>query len=270
MSPVKAKGTKKGRGATWNPRIVAFCCNWCSYAGADLAGVSRYSVPTSFRIIRIMCSGRMDPAQCTALLEEGMDGVMVLGCPPGDCHYLEGNYQAEIKMSWAKALLRSTQFGDDRLLFDSVAASESQRFVSVITEFIDRIRRLGPNTIKEPENQEVREELEAVTRTLQDFRLRALVGKVRTIRRDGNVFGRVIKRSDLDDLVADAMESEYLRNAILVISSERDWSVPQLADRLSRPTRQIMRHIIRLRQRNLLELTRIEGDDPFYKAIGGV
>jgi F420-non-reducing hydrogenase iron-sulfur subunit len=270
MSTVRDKVTEKGGGLSWDPRIVAFCCNWCSYAGADLAGVSRYTVPTSFRIIRIMCSGRMDPAQCTALLEEGMDGIMVLGCPPGDCHYFEGNYHAEIKMHWAKALLKDTQFGDERLLFDSVAASEGQRFVTVITDFIDRIRRLGPNTIKEPENQGVREELEAVTRTLQDFRLRALVGKVRTIRKNGNVFGATIKQSDLNDLVTNAMESEYLRNAILVLSSERDWSVPQLAERLSKPTRQIMRHVVRLRQRNLLELTRIEGEDPFYKAIGGV
>ena len=166
-------------------------------------------------------------------------------------------------------MLKNTHFGDDRLVLDSIAASESQRFVEVVTDFIERIKDLGPNTISEPENRDVREELEAVTTTLQDFRLRALIGKVRTIRNDGNVFGETIKRNDLDALVRDAMDSEYLRNAILVLSRERDWSVPQLSQRLQRPKRQIMRHIVRLRQRNLLELTRIEGDDPFYKAIGG-
>lgn len=269
MAPVKAKGMDETGGLNWEPRIVAFCCNWCSYAGADLAGVSRYSIPTSFRIIRIMCSGRMDPSQCTTLLREGMDGIMILGCHPGDCHYLEGNFFAEIKMYWAKELLKNTRFGDERLLFDSIAASEANRFATVVTGFIETIRRLGPNPVNEPGNEGVREELEAVTRTLQDFRMRALVGKVRTIRSDGNVYGETISRSDLDYLVRDAMDSEYLRNAILVLSAGRDWSVPQLAERLGRPARQVMRHIVRLRQRNLLELTRIEGDDPFYRAVGG-
>ena len=269
MTHVKGDGERVAGGTPWEPRIVAFCCNWCSYAGADLAGVSRVQIPTNFRIIRIMCSGRIDPALCTRLLAEGMDGIMVLGCHPGDCHYLDGNYFAEIKMYWAKELLKRTRFGDERLMLDWVSASEGQRFASIVSGFIDRIRGLGPNPVSDPDNRSMREELEAATLTLNDFRLRALMGKVRTIRDEGNVYGEAVKRADLDAIVGDAMDSEYVRNAILVVSTDRDWSVPQLAKRLHRSPQQVMRHVVRLRQRNQLALTRIEGDDPFYKRMGG-
>ncbi len=254
----------------WEPRIVAFCCNWCSYAGADLAGVSRVQMPPNFRIIRIMCSGRVDPAICAQLLREGMDGVLVLGCHPGDCHYLEGNYFAEIKMQWAKHLMSKTGMGDGRLMLDWVSASEGQRFGEIVTGFQKSVKALGPNDVLKEGNERLREELDAIIRTLSDFRLRALMGKVRTIRDDGNVYGETIKRSELDTLVADAVESEYVRNAILVAAKDRDWTVPQLAQHLGRPTEQVMRHVVRLRQRNLIGLTRIEGLDPYYKTLGGV
>ena len=269
MTPALNDKKRVGGETQWEPRIVAFCCNWCSYAGADLAGVSRVQIPTNFRIIRIMCSGRIDPALCTRLLSEGMDGVMVLGCHPGDCHYIDGNHFAEIKMHWAKELLKRTAFGDERLMLDWVSASEGQRFASIVSGFIDRIKALGPNPISDPRNQEMREELEAATLTLNDFRLRALMGKVRIIRDEGNVYGEAVKRTELDAIVGDAMDSEYLRNAILVMSTDREWSVPQLAERLHRSTQQVMRHVVRLRQRNMLALTRIEGDDPLYKRMGG-
>jgi F420-non-reducing hydrogenase iron-sulfur subunit len=254
----------------WEPRIVAFCCNWCSYAGADLAGVSRVQMPSNFRIVRIMCSGRVDPAICAQLLREGMDGVLVLGCHPGDCHYLEGNYFAEIKMQWARYLMSKTSMGDGRLMLDWVSASEGQRFADIVTGFQQSVKALGPNPVLKEGSERLREEVDAIIRTLSDFRLRALMGKVRTIRDDGNVYGETKKRSELDALVADAVESEYVRNAILVAAMDRDWTVVQLAKHLGRPTEQVMKHVVRLRQRNLLGLTRIEGLDPYYKTLGGV
>ncbi len=269
MAPPKAKGKTSSREGAWEPRIVAFCCNWCSYAGADLAGVSRVQIPPSFRIVRIMCSGRIDPALCVEVLRKGVDGVMVLGCHPGDCHYMNGNYFAEIKMFWAKELLKKTEFGDERLLLDWVSASEDQRFASIVSDFIDTVTDLGPNPIDDPDNQEMREQLDSAIATLNDFRLRALMGKVRTIRDSGNVYGESIPRSELDALVGDAVDSEYVRNIILVMATGRDWSVPQLAERLDRSPQEVMRHVVRLRQRNLLTVSRIDGEDPYYKTIGG-
>jgi F420-non-reducing hydrogenase iron-sulfur subunit len=269
MTPPARAKEKAANAATWEPRIVAFCCNWCSYAGADLAGVSRVQIPSSFRIVRIMCSGRIDPELCVRLLREGLDGVLVLGCHPGDCHYIEGNYFAEIKMEWAKHLMNETSFGSGRLLLDWVSASEDQLFATIVTDFIDSIKELGPNPIDDAGSQDMRDELDAVDMTLSDFRLRALMGKVRTIRDNGNVYGESVLRSELDALVRDAVESEYLRNAILVLARDKEMSVPELARRLDRDPQQIMRHVVRLRQRNALEFTKIKGNDPYYKTMGG-
>ena len=269
MTPEAKVKKKTAKGAPWEPRIVAFCCNWCSYAGADLAGVSRVQMPSDFRIVRIMCSGRIDPELCVRLLREGMDGVLVLGCHPGDCHYIDGNYFAEIKMEWTLNILKKTKFGDRRLILDWVSASEDQLFASIVSQFQDTIRGLGPNPINEPDNQAIRDELDAVLMTLSDFRLRALMGKVRTIRQEGNVYGETVRRSELDAIVADAVESEYLRNTILVLARDKDWSVPMLSKRLNRDSELILKHVVRLRQKNALGFTKIEGDDPYYKTIGG-
>jgi coenzyme F420-reducing hydrogenase delta subunit len=226
-------------------------------------------MPTNFRIIRIMCSGRVDPELCVRLLREGLDGVLVLGCHPGDCHYIEGNYFAEIKMQWTKDLLDKTDFGSDRLMLDWVSASEDQIFASIVSGFQNKVKELGPNPINEKGSQNLRDELDAALITLRDFRLRALMGKVRTIRDDGNVYGENIRRSELDALVADAVESEYVRNGILVVAKDKDWSVPDLAKRFDRDSEEIMRHVVRLRQRNVLGLAKIEGNDPYYRTIGG-
>jgi coenzyme F420-reducing hydrogenase delta subunit len=254
----------------WDPKVVAFCCNWCSYAGADLAGVSRVQIPPNFRIVRIMCSGRMDPELSVRLLREGMDGVLVLGCHPGDCHYIEGNYFAEIKMQWTRELLAKTEFGAERLMLDWVSASEDQRFAQIVGGFQDKIRELGPNPINDKGSAAMREELDAALLTLADFRLRALMGKVRTIRDDGNVYGEVKKRSELDELVSNAVESEYMRNHILVLAKDSDMTVPMLAERMETSPETVMTQVVRLRQKNLLGLAKIEGLDPYYTTIGGV
>ncbi len=125
------------------PNILAFCCNWCSYAGADLAGVSRLQMPSNFRIIRVMCSSRVDPEHIIYAFKNGIDGVLVLGCHPGDCHYINGNYKTEMRVLLLKKLL--DQFGIDerRLKLEWVSASEGSRFQEVITSFTAEMKELG-------------------------------------------------------------------------------------------------------------------------------
>jgi hypothetical protein len=154
-------------------------------------------------------------------------------------------------------------------MLDWVSASEDQLFASIVSGFQNKVKELGPNPINEKGSQNLRDELDAALITLRDFRLRALMGKVRTIRDDGNVYGENIRRSELDALVADAVESEYVRNGILVVAKDKDWSVPDLAKRFDRDSEEIMRHVVRLRQRNVLGLAKIEGNDPYYRTIGG-
>lgn len=128
----------------WEPKIVAFLCNWCSYAGADLAGTSRIQYPSSIRVIRVPCSGRIDPLFILASLQKGADGVLVSGCHPGECHYLTGNYSARRKFALLKSLLEYVGLEEGRVQFSWVSASEGVRFAKVVEEVTTRIRALGP------------------------------------------------------------------------------------------------------------------------------
>ena len=128
----------------WTPRIVAFLCNWCSYAGADLAGTSRLQYPPSIRVIRVPCSGRINPQYIIKALADGADGVMVSGCHPGDCHYLTGNMYARRRFSVLRRLLSLAGYHPDRVQFTWVSASEGGRFAQVVAEITERVRKLGP------------------------------------------------------------------------------------------------------------------------------
>jgi len=133
--------------ADWNPRIVVFACNWCSYAGADTAGVSRIQQQPHFRMIRVMCSGRIQPAFVLRAFEKGADGVLVSGCHFGDCHYVFGNHRAVEQFEKTKRVVQLLGLEDERLRLEWISAAEGVRFAQVINEFTDQIRRLGPSPI---------------------------------------------------------------------------------------------------------------------------
>jgi F420-non-reducing hydrogenase iron-sulfur subunit len=128
----------------FEPRIVAFCCNWCSYAGADLAGTSRMQYAPNIRVIRVMCSGRVNPLFVLKALSIGADGVLVLGCHPGDCHYIEGNYKAMRRFPLLKKMLKQFGIEEERVRLEWVSASEGARFAEVTNDFTQTIRTLGP------------------------------------------------------------------------------------------------------------------------------
>jgi F420-non-reducing hydrogenase iron-sulfur subunit len=128
----------------WKPKIVAFLCNWCSYAGADLAGISRLQYPPNVRIVRLPCSGRINPLYIFKALQEGADGVLVSGCHPGDCHYISGNLVARRKFAMMKRLLEYVGFEAGRVQFSWVSAAEGQRFADLITEVTETVKNLGP------------------------------------------------------------------------------------------------------------------------------
>lgn len=129
----------------WEPKIVAFLCNWCSYAGADLAGTSRIQYPPNVRIIRVPCSGRVNAFFILSSLQKGVDGVLVSGCHPGECHYLTGNYSARRKFALLKSLLEFVGIEEGRVQFSWVSASEGVRFGKLIEKVTSQIRTLGPS-----------------------------------------------------------------------------------------------------------------------------
>ncbi|MCR4427768.1 MAG: hydrogenase iron-sulfur subunit [Caldiserica bacterium] len=129
----------------FEPKIIAFLCNWCSYAGADLAGVSRFQYPPHVRVIRVPCSGRINPLFILKALYEGADGVLVSGCHPGDCHYQSGNYFARRRLEVFKKLLEFLGINPARLKMAWVSASEGAQFAQLIREFTSEIKEAGRN-----------------------------------------------------------------------------------------------------------------------------
>jgi coenzyme F420-reducing hydrogenase delta subunit len=127
---------------TREPTIVAFLCNWCSYAGADLAGVSRLQYPANVRVIRVPCSGRVDPLYIIKALQEGADGVLVSGCHPGDCHYISGNLVARRKFAMLKSFLGYLGIEPERVQFSWVSASEGGRFAALIEKVVNDVKKL--------------------------------------------------------------------------------------------------------------------------------
>jgi F420-non-reducing hydrogenase iron-sulfur subunit len=132
----------------FEPKILVFCCNWCSYAGADLAGVSRLQMPPYFRSIRVMCSARVDPEFVIRAFEKGADGVLVAGCHPADCHYIGGNYRTRRRMALMKMLIQQFGFDPDRLRLEWVSAGEGEKFQKTIIEFTNTVKEMGPSPFR--------------------------------------------------------------------------------------------------------------------------
>ena len=133
----------------FKPKIIAFLCNWCSYTGADLAGTSRLKYAPNIRVIRVMCSGRVDPTFVLKAFKEGADGVMILGCHPGDCHYHEGNYKCLRRFHLLEKFVQQMGIEKQRLHLDWISASEGKQFAETVDKVTANIMKLGPCRVKE-------------------------------------------------------------------------------------------------------------------------
>jgi coenzyme F420-reducing hydrogenase delta subunit len=135
--------------ADWKAKVLVFCCNWCSYAGADLAGVSRLQMPSNFRVIRVMCSARVDPDFVLRAFQKGADGILVAGCHPADCHYIGGNYRTRRRMALLRMLIKQFGLDKDRLQLEWISAGEGEKFQQTIRNFTAKIQELGPSPVRE-------------------------------------------------------------------------------------------------------------------------
>jgi F420-non-reducing hydrogenase iron-sulfur subunit len=132
----------------WEPKILAFCCNWCSYAGADAAGLERRQIPATVRVIRVMCSGRIDPAFVLMGFLEGADAVLVTGCHIGDCHYVDANYKTRNRYEFLKEFVEELGLDPDRLQLRWISASEGPIFADMVREVTEKVKRLGPSPLR--------------------------------------------------------------------------------------------------------------------------
>ena len=251
---------------TFEPKILGFLCNWCCYAGADLAGVSRMQYPPNIRVIRVMCSGRIDPKFIFESLRVGADGVFIGGCHLGDCHYLEGNYEAVKKFEMVQKFLKLINL-DNRVKLEWVSASEGARYASVITEFTEHIRSLGPSPAGgDNTDEELLKKLRAMEDAAEGDRLRALVGRERKITEQENVYGEQVSLEKFNEIFDSAIIEEYERNRILVSLEKERKSVKDLAAELEIDPSIVLEHMTILKTRGLVDFGEFVGITPmFYK-----
>lgn len=255
----------------FEPDILGFLCNWCSYAGADLAGVSRFQYPPNVRIIRVMCSARVDPTIVLEAFIRGLDGVMVLGCHLGDCHYMTGNYYTERRMKTTKNVLKNVGLSPERLLIDWVSASEGERFATLVKDFTERIRKLGSlgnETDLEP--QQLRTRLVAAKEALTQDRIRWLVGRERELVEDKNVFGEKVSQEEFDQLILQTIEKEFAKRRILLSMGEDALSVMEIAQIVEASPRKVLRNMVSLERDGLVSIVGIEGNSPKYQRTRGI
>ena len=254
---------------SFEPKILGFLCNWCSYAGADLAGVSRIQYPTNIRVIRVMCSGRVDPSFVADAFINRIDGVLVLGCHLGDCHYLTGNYEAEIKMKALSKLLDLIDFSN-RMRLDWVSAAEGNKFAQIVTEFTNHIQKLGPSPLNDKQKEsQVADSLQAVKNVLDDSRLRGLIARQRELVTEENVYGEKISVEKFENLIEDVVKNEYIRHKIIIKIKEKGKSVPTIADEIGIKARDVLEHIVVLRARGLVDVAEINEEIPTFISIMG-
>lgn len=244
----------------FEPKILGFLCNWCAYAGADLAGVSRIQYPANIRVIRVMCSGRVDPLLVLKSFKHGIDGVAVLGCHPGDCHYQTGNYQAERKMQMTKRVLEKIGVEPERLYLDWVSAAEGRRFSDVITDFTTKIKEIGP--IKEI--KDFRQRISIGEGIVESVRIRWLVGKERELLEFGNVFNEKIEEDGFKDLIWRNIVIEYNKGRIFSLIKETPQTVKNIAEELNMPKADVARYLTNMENNGEVSLLDFKGNSPRY------
>jgi coenzyme F420-reducing hydrogenase delta subunit len=211
-----------------------------------------------------MCSGRVDPKFIFEALRVGADGVIVLGCHLGDCHYLEGNYEAEKKFDMVKKFLKLIDF-DDRVRLDWVSASEGARYASVITEFTEYIKKLGPSPVGgENPDKDLLNKLRAIENAAGGDRLRALVGRERKITEQENVYGEKLSLEKFNDNFDSAIIEEYQRNRILIALEKDSKSVKDLAYDLKIDPSIVLEHMVMLKSRGQVDFGEFVGITPMF------
>jgi len=237
----------------FKPRILGFLCNWCSYAGADLCGVSRYQYPPSIKVIRVMCSGRVDLEFVLRAFANGNDGVFIGGCWLGECHYTtEGNYDALSMMHLGKKLLEHTGLNPDRLRLESVAASEGIRFAEVVTDFTARLKELGPIGTGEGMDQNaLKLKLEAIRKLLPYIKL-VEREKLRVRFENKREYEEFFASDELNSLFNELIADKLAISQIMVLLQKQTLSTGEIADSLGMSPSEVSKHLKRSARQRLV------------------
>ena len=216
-----------------------------------------------------MCTGRVDPATVAGAFKKGLDGIMVIGCHFGDCHYITGNVQAKIKMDMTRRLLQHIGVSEDRLAFRQCSSGEAAIFVELVSKFNERIRSLGPiggggDVLKAPE---IFKKLEAAEAVLAGEKMRWVIGKKTEFMESGNKYGEIFTEHEFDRAIDMIIVEEFETQEILGKLKERAQSVKGLAETLAIPSQRVFRYVTALNRREMIQLEKVDGRTPMYQLV---
>lgn len=241
----------------FEPLIVAYCCNWCSYAGADLAGTSRFEYPVNIRIVRIMCTGRVDPILVFEALRMGADGVLIAGCHPGDCHYQKGNFMMEKRFDYIKEAVKSVGIEPERVRLEWVSASEGGKWAALVREMTEEIRRLGPNPLRFARDAK---KTEAALDAFKSQRLRWVVGR--------SQIKVEIEEEKYRQTVDSIMHVEIERHMITrALKDKGPLTAEELAQLTGLQPNRTVQHLIALRRDGLVTEAGEKSDQYLYQLV---
>lgn len=243
----------------FEPKVLALLCNWCSYAGADLAGVSRFQYPPTIRVMRTMCSGRVDPLYIVEGLASGFDAVFVFGCHIGDCHYLEGNHYTVQRMDVVKKLLDLSGIGADRAQLRWVSAAEGQQFADNVTELSKVTADMGRfDAVKH------KLALDSLKGALGSPRLRWLLGMERQLTERGNVYNERIDAEKYAEILDSAVVVEYRKSLILESLKDGPLSVREIAGKSDLPVSTVSQLLSDIERAGQVEFHSYDGSTPKF------
>lgn len=243
------------------PQIICFACNWALCEG-DMV------IPSNVHITRVICIGRLDPVVILKTFEKGADGVLIVGCQPPDCHFVDGNIHAQRAVKLLRELLKLAGIGDKRLKLLWLSPWEDKDFPYYAEKFTAEISSLGPSPIKNDAlKAEITLNLAAAEEAVSGFRLRVLLGREEELTEFMNAYGEKIKVEDYEKLLSEIAYVEFIRCKIHQLTKIKSLSVRELAKLIGISSSAVLRHITNMRRKGMITLDRIEGQTPLYRAL---
>lgn len=223
---------------------------------------------TNTRTIRVLCTGQIDTTYVLKALRHGADGVLVVGCRRGECHYLTGNLQAFEKIELTKQLLKKAGIAPERVEMRFISSAEGNKYIQAVDEFTETVRNLGPSPVfSADKGPPLKRILEGLIAAASDYRIRAMIAKKLNMMEEGNVYNEKIEKQEIESLIANTIDAEFVRESIMACLKAKECSCGELAESIGISSYAILHHLCHLRKKNLIDVARVEKRVPYYKTI---
>jgi F420-non-reducing hydrogenase iron-sulfur subunit len=230
--------------------------------------VSRFQYPPNTRTIRVLCTGQVDPTYPLKALRHGADGVLVIGCRLGECHYLTGNYHAKWKVDLTRRMIKKIGMNPDRIEMRFISSAEGNKYIEAVKEFTEKVKNIGPNPLNtDTKSETMKQSLDSLISAASGYRTRAIIAKRSRLVEEGNVYKEKIPLQEMESLVEELIDTESVREAILECLKEKTLSCTELADIIEFSPDEILSHITYLRKKNLIDVDTVKERVPYYKRI---